>query len=105
MSADCNTRYCYINPEMGSAAAVMEAGRNVAMTGSRPLAITDCLNFGNPENPEVMWQFKYSCEGIKKACKELNTPVIGGNVSYIMKQMELEYIQLQVLQLLVLMMI
>ncbi|MEA3554749.1 MAG: phosphoribosylformylglycinamidine synthase subunit PurL [Campylobacterota bacterium] len=81
MSADCNTRQCYIDPELGSAAAVMEAGRNVAMTGARPLAITDCLNFGNPENPEVMWQFKYACEGIKKACKELNTPVIGGNVS------------------------
>ena len=81
MSADCNTRQCYINPELGSAAAVMEAGRNVAMTGARPLAITDCLNFGNPENPEVMWQFKYACEGIKSACKALNTPVIGGNVS------------------------
>jgi len=81
MSADCNTRQCYINPELGSAAAVMEAGRNVAMSGARPLAITDCLNFGNPENPEVMWQFKHSCEGIKAACKELNTPVIGGNVS------------------------
>ncbi|MEA3513131.1 MAG: phosphoribosylformylglycinamidine synthase subunit PurL [Campylobacterota bacterium] len=81
MSADCNTRLCYVDPELGSAAAVMEAGRNVAMTGARPLAITDCLNFGNPENPEVMWQFKYACEGIKKACKELNTPVIGGNVS------------------------
>ncbi len=81
MSADCNTRYCYIDPEMGAAAAVMEAGRNVAMTGARPLAITDCLNFGNPQNPEVMWQFMISCEGIKKACKALNTPVIGGNVS------------------------
>jgi len=81
MSADCNTRYCYIDPEMGAAAAVMEAGRNVAMTGARPLAITDCLNFGNPQNPEVMWQFMMSCEGIKKACKALNTPVIGGNVS------------------------
>ncbi len=81
MSADCNTRLCYINPELGSAAAVMEAGRNVAMTGARPLAITDCLNFGNPQNPEVMWQFMMACEGIKKACKELNTPVIGGNVS------------------------
>jgi len=81
MSADCNTRLCYIDPELGSAAAVMEAGRNVAMTGARPLAITDCLNFGNPENPEVMWQFKHSCEGIKAACKALNTPVIGGNVS------------------------
>jgi phosphoribosylformylglycinamidine synthase len=81
MSADCNTRFCYINPKLGAAAAVMEAGRNVAVTGARPLAITDCLNFGNPENPEVMWQFKESCEGIKQACKELNTPVIGGNVS------------------------
>ena len=81
MSTDCNTRYCYINPELGASSAVMEAGRNVAMSGARPLAITDCLNFGNPENPEIMWQFKYSCEGIKKACKELNTPVIGGNVS------------------------
>ena len=81
MSADCNTRYCYIDPEKGSAIAVMEAGRNVAMSGARPLAITDCLNFGNPQNPEVMWQFMKSCDGIKIACKELNTPVIGGNVS------------------------
>ena len=81
MSADCNTRQCYIDPELGSAAAVMEAGRNVAMSGAVPKAITDCLNFGNPEDPEVMWQFKYACEGIKAACKALNTPVIGGNVS------------------------
>jgi len=81
MSADCNTRLCYINPELGAAAAVMESGRNVAMSGARPKAITDCLNFGNPENPEVMWQFANSCEGIKTACKELDTPVIGGNVS------------------------
>ena len=81
MSADCNTRLCYINPELGAAAAVMESGRNVAMTGAVPKAITDCLNFGNPENPEVMWQFAASCEGIKSACNALNTPVIGGNVS------------------------
>ena len=81
MSADCNTRLCYIDPELGAAAAVMESGRNVAMSGAVPKAITDCLNFGNPENPEVMWQFANSCEGIKTACKELNTPVIGGNVS------------------------
>ena len=81
MSADCNTRFCYINPELGAAAAVMEAGRNVAMTGAKPLAITDCLNFGNPQNPEVMWQFMKSCDGIKDACKKLNTPVVGGNVS------------------------
>ena len=81
MSADCNTRFCYINPQLGAAAAVMESGRNVAMTGAVPKAITDCLNFGNPTNPEVMWQFAASCEGIKQACRELNTPVIGGNVS------------------------
>ncbi|RXI28527.1 phosphoribosylformylglycinamidine synthase subunit PurL [Aliarcobacter trophiarum] len=81
MSADCNTRFCYINPQLGAAAAVMESGRNVAMSGAVPKAITDCLNFGNPQNPEVMWQFKESCEGIKSACKALNTPVIGGNVS------------------------
>ncbi|RXJ86615.1 phosphoribosylformylglycinamidine synthase subunit PurL [Arcobacter sp. CECT 8985] len=81
MSADCNTRFCYIDPKLGASAAVMESGRNVAMTGAMPKAITDCLNFGNPENPEVMWQFAQSCEGIKDACRELITPVIGGNVS------------------------
>ncbi len=81
MSADCNSRYCYIDPLIGAAAAVVESGRNVAMSGARPLAITDCLNFGNPENPEVMWQFAQSCLGIKEACTKLNTPVIGGNVS------------------------
>jgi len=81
MSADCNVRYCYIDPKAGAAAATIEAGRNVAMSGARPLAITDCLNFGNPENPEVMWQFAQACLGIKEACLELNTPVIGGNVS------------------------
>ena len=81
MSADCNTRYCYIDPKGGAMAAVMESGRNVALKGARPLAITDCLNYGNPENPEVMWQFKNGTQGIKEACGALNTPVIGGNVS------------------------
>ncbi len=81
MSADCNVRYCYIDPRGGAAAAVIESGRNVAMSGARPLAITDCLNYGNPENPEVMWQFGEGCLGIKEACSELTTPVIGGNVS------------------------
>lgn len=81
MSADCNVRYCYIDPKGGAAAAVMESGRNVAMSGARPLAITDCLNYGNPENPEVMWQFAEGCLGIKEACSALNTPVISGNVS------------------------
>ncbi len=81
MSSDCNVRFCYIDPKGGAAAAVIEAGRNVAMSGARPLAITDCLNYGNPENPEVMWQFAQGCLGIKEACAELSTPVIGGNVS------------------------
>ena len=81
MSSDCNVRYCYIDPKGGAAAAVIESGRNVAMSGARPLAITDCLNYGNPENPEVMWQFAQGCLGIKEACVELTTPVIGGNVS------------------------
>ena len=81
MSSDCNPRYNYINPKMGAAAAVAESGRNVAMSGARPLAITDCLNYGNPENPEVMWQFAQGCFGIKEACAKLNTPVVSGNVS------------------------
>ncbi len=81
MSSDCNPRYCYIDPKKGAALAVVESGRNVAMSGARPLAITDCLNYGNPENPEVMWQFAQGCEGIKEACSELETPVVSGNVS------------------------
>lgn len=81
MSSDCNVRFCYVDPRGGAAAAVMESGRNVAMSGSRPLALTDCLNYGNPENPEVMWQFAEGCLGIKDACSALTTPVIGGNVS------------------------
>ncbi len=81
MSSDCNPRYCYIDPEGGAAAAVMESGRNVAMSGAQPLSITDCLNYGNPEKPETMWQFAKGCEGIKKACLALNTPVVSGNVS------------------------
>ena len=81
MSSDCNPRYNFIDPKGGAAAAVMESGRNVAMSGARPLAITDCLNYGNPENPEVMWQFAEGCYGIKEACLKLNTPVVSGNVS------------------------
>lgn len=81
MSSDCNPRYCYIDPFGGAAAAVMESGRNVAMSGATPKAITDCLNYGNPQNPEIMWQFARGCEGIKEACEKLNTPVVSGNVS------------------------
>ena len=81
MSSDCNPRYCYVDPKLGAALAVVESGRNVAMSGARPLSISDCLNYGNPENPEVMWQFAQGCEGIKEACIALNTPVVSGNVS------------------------
>jgi phosphoribosylformylglycinamidine synthase len=81
MSSDCNPRYCYIDPHRGAALAVVESGRNVAMSGARPKAITDCLNFGHPENPEVMWQFAEACAGIKEACAALSTPVVSGNVS------------------------
>lgn len=81
MGMECNTRLNYINPKIGAVAAVAASGRKVAMSGATPLAITDCLNYGNPQNPEVMWQFKEGCEGIKEACKALNTPVVSGNVS------------------------
>jgi len=81
MAADCNTRMNYVHPRIGAALAVALAGRKVAMSGATPLAITDCLNYGNPQNPEVMWQFAQGCEGIKQACAALNTPVISGNVS------------------------
>jgi len=81
LSVDCNARFCYVNPRIGAAMAVMESGRNVAVRGAKPLAITDCLNFGNPMNPEVMWQFKEATDGIKEACLALNTPVVSGNVS------------------------
>ena len=74
-------RYCYLNPKEGAKIAVARAGRKCATRGIKPLAISDCLNFGNPNNPEVMWQFKESCEGIKEACEILQTPVVSGNVS------------------------
>lgn len=81
VSVKCNVRYCYLDPKIGAKIAVAQAGRDVALSGAKPLAITDCLNFGSPENPEVMWQFRESCEGIKEACKTLKTPVVSGNVS------------------------
>ena len=74
-------RYCYLNPKEGAKIAVARAGRKCATRGIKPLAISDCLNFGNPNNPEVMWQFKESYEGIKEACEVLQTPVVSGNVS------------------------
>lgn len=77
----CNPRYCYLNPKEGAKIAVATSGRNCSTRGGKPLAITDCLNFGSPENPEVMWQFKEVCDGIKEACEVLRTPVVSGNVS------------------------
>lgn len=81
MDICCPIRYCYLNPREGAKIAVATAGRNCAIRGAKVLAISDCLNFGNPENPEVMWQFKEACDGIKEACLKLNTPVVSGNVS------------------------
>ena len=73
---------CYLNPKEGGKIAVATAGRKCVTRGAKPLAISDCLNFGNPENPEVMWQFAEVCEGIKEACSTLLTPVVSGNVSF-----------------------
>ncbi len=81
MAAQCDPRANFVDPKNGAARAVAATGRKVAMSGATPLAITDCLNYGNPQNPEVMWQFAQGCEGIKEACRELNTPVVSGNVS------------------------
>lgn len=81
MTTDCNSRYIYLDPEVGGAIAVAEAARNIVATGGMPLAITDCLNFGNPEKPEIFWQIEKSADGISAACTALNAPVIGGNVS------------------------
>lgn len=81
MAIECNSRLNYVNPRVGAARAVASAGRKVACAGAKPLAVSDCLNYGNPEDPEVMWQFAQGCEGIKEACKELYTPVVSGNVS------------------------
>jgi len=82
ISTDCNSRYCFLNPYTGAQIAVAEAARNVACSGARPMAITDCLNFGNPEKPEIMWQFKEAVEGMANACEVLKTPVVSGNVSF-----------------------
>jgi phosphoribosylformylglycinamidine synthase subunit PurL len=81
MSTDCNSRYLYLDPEVGGKIAVAEAARNIVCSGGIPLAITDCLNFGNPEKPEIFWQIEKAVEGMSDACRELSTPVIGGNVS------------------------
>lgn len=81
MTTDCNSRYVYLDPEVGGKIAVAEAARNIVCSGAEPLAITDNLNFGNPEKPEVFWQIEKAADGISEACRVLETPVIGGNVS------------------------
>lgn len=79
---DCNGRYVYLNPRRGGQIAVIESARNVVCSGGRPLAITNCLNYGNPYKPEVYWTFKEALAGMGDACRALNTPVTGGNVSF-----------------------
>ncbi len=82
LKTDGNGRWCYLSPRIGAMHAVAEAARNVACTGARPIAATNCLNFGNPEKPEVMWQFSEAIDGIAEACRALETPITGGNVSF-----------------------
>jgi phosphoribosylformylglycinamidine synthase len=81
MSVDCNPRWCWLDPRTGAMAAVAEAARNVACTGAKPLALTNCLNFGNPEKPEIMWELVEAIEGMGAAAEALGTPVVSGNVS------------------------
>ncbi|KQO18098.1 phosphoribosylformylglycinamidine synthase subunit PurL [Paenibacillus sp. Leaf72] len=81
MTTDCNSRYVYLDPEVGGRIAVAEAARNIVCSGAEPLAITDNLNFGSPEKPDVFWQIEKSADGMSEACRVLETPVIGGNVS------------------------
>ena len=82
MALDGNSRWCYLDPKLGAMHAVAESARNVACTGATPIAATNCLNFGNPEKPHIMWQFSQTIDGITKACEELETPITGGNVSF-----------------------
>ncbi len=82
LSVDCNSRYCMLDPYVGAMAAVVEAARNVVCAGAEPVGVTDCLNFGNPEKPGVMWQFREAVHGIRDACDALSLPVVSGNVSF-----------------------
>ena len=82
LTTDGKARFCLLDPRTGAALAVLEAARNVACTGARPMALVNCLNFGNPEHPEVMWQFAEVVDGMSEACRALGLPVIGGNVSF-----------------------
>jgi len=82
LATDGNGRWCYLNPKVGAMHAVAEASRNVAASGARPIAATNCLNFGSPEKPEVMWQFSQAIDGLGEACIALGAPITGGNVSF-----------------------
>ena len=82
MALDGNGRWCYLDPKLGAMHAVAESARNVACTGATPIAATNCLNFGNPEKPHIMWQFSQTIDGMTKACEALGTPITGGNVSF-----------------------
>lgn len=82
MSVDCNSRYCLLDPYRGGQIAVTEGARNLAVSGARPVALSDCLNFGNPEKPEVMWQFQQALAGMRDACLALGLAVVSGNVSF-----------------------
>jgi phosphoribosylformylglycinamidine synthase len=82
MALDGNGRWCYLDPRLGAMHAVAEAARNVACVGATPVGATNCLNFGNPEKPNIMWQFSQVIDGITKACEELEVPITGGNVSF-----------------------
>ena len=81
MSVDGNGRFCHLDPRQGARLAVAEAARNVACAGGLPMGATNCLNFGNPERPEIMWQFAEAVAGIGDACRALEIPITGGNVS------------------------
>ena len=81
-TTDCNSTYCFLDPYEGGKTAVAEAARNLVCSGARPLAVTDCLNFGNPMKPEIFWQFRRCVEGASEACRVFDTPVTGGNVSF-----------------------
>ncbi len=82
LTTDCNPRYCYLDPYVGAQIAVAEAARNLSCVGATPLAVTDCLNFANPEKPDNFWQFRRAVQGLADACEALGTPVISGNVSF-----------------------
>jgi phosphoribosylformylglycinamidine synthase len=82
MTVDCNGRYCLLHPYEGARLAVAEAARNLVCSGAEPIGLTDCLNFGNPERPDIMWQFVLAIEGLKDACEHFKIPIVSGNVSF-----------------------